>query len=115
MHVPRTTVREAIYYSGRLRLADVSREVLQVRRGLRAAARLSDHAQANKLLVCSEAARAALRHALCVFAQAFVDEVMDLVELGPQADALVGLPGLFGLSVEARKRLTVSVARCQRG
>lgn len=35
--------------------------------------------------------------------QAFVDEVLELVELGTQRDALVGMPGVFGLSVEQRK------------
>lgn len=40
---------------------------------------------------------------------AFVDEVMDLVELRPLADSIVGLPGMSGLSVEQRKRLTIAV------
>ncbi|GAV62861.1 ABC_tran domain-containing protein/ABC2_membrane domain-containing protein/PDR_assoc domain-containing protein [Cephalotus follicularis] len=39
----------------------------------------------------------------------FVDEVMDLVELNPLRDALVGLPGVSGLSTEQRKRLTIAV------
>ncbi|XP_058208544.1 pleiotropic drug resistance protein 1-like isoform X1 [Rhododendron vialii] len=39
----------------------------------------------------------------------FVDEVMELVELTPLKGALVGLPGLNGLSTEQRKRLTVAV------
>ncbi|KAJ0586561.1 putative ABC-type xenobiotic transporter [Helianthus annuus] len=39
----------------------------------------------------------------------FVDEVMDLVELNPLRDALVGLPGVNGLSTEQRKRLTIAV------
>ncbi|KAJ0755439.1 putative ABC-type xenobiotic transporter [Helianthus annuus] len=39
----------------------------------------------------------------------FVDEVMDLVELNPIKDALVGLPGVNGLSTEQRKRLTIAV------
>ncbi len=46
---------------------------------------------------------------VCHVSQEFVDEVMTLVELGPQAGALVGLPGQFGLSVEQRKRLTIGV------
>ncbi|KAL8260853.1 hypothetical protein R6Q59_024902 [Mikania micrantha] len=41
--------------------------------------------------------------------QSFVDEVMDLVELNPLKDALVGLPGVNGLSTEQRKRLTIAV------
>ncbi|KAI4348998.1 hypothetical protein L6164_009657 [Bauhinia variegata] len=39
----------------------------------------------------------------------FVEEVMKLVELNPLRDALVGLPGVNGLSTEQRKRLTIAV------
>ena len=39
----------------------------------------------------------------------FVQEVMELVELTSQRNALVGLPGLTGLSTEQRKRLTIAV------
>ncbi|KAI3789672.1 hypothetical protein L2E82_02474 [Cichorium intybus] len=39
----------------------------------------------------------------------FVGEVMELVELTPLKDALVGLPGVNGLSTEQRKRLTIAV------
>ncbi|KAH7553399.1 hypothetical protein JRO89_XS12G0007400 [Xanthoceras sorbifolium] len=39
----------------------------------------------------------------------FVEEVMELVELQPLRDALVGLPGVEGLSTEQRKRLTIAV------
>ncbi|KAK7284890.1 hypothetical protein RJT34_19644 [Clitoria ternatea] len=39
----------------------------------------------------------------------FVEEVMELVELEPIRDAIVGLPGVDGLSTEQRKRLTISV------
>eukprot|EP00257_Ricinus_communis_P024859 XP_025012273.1 pleiotropic drug resistance protein 1 isoform X10 [Ricinus communis] len=39
----------------------------------------------------------------------FVEEVMELVELTSLREALVGLPGVNGLSVEQRKRLTVAV------
>jgi ABC-type multidrug transport system ATPase subunit len=41
--------------------------------------------------------------------QQFVEQVMDLVELAPLRNALVGLPGVSGLSVEQRKRLTIAV------
>ena len=41
--------------------------------------------------------------------QQFVDEVMELVELDNLRDALVGLPGITGLSTEQRKRLTIAV------
>ncbi|KAK9820341.1 hypothetical protein WJX72_009201 [[Myrmecia] bisecta] len=40
---------------------------------------------------------------------AFVEEVMELVELTPLSNAIVGLPGHSGLSVEQRKRLTIAV------
>ncbi|KAK9030821.1 hypothetical protein V6N11_032231 [Hibiscus sabdariffa] len=39
----------------------------------------------------------------------FVDEVMVLVELSSLKDAIVGLPGVTGLSTEQRKRLTIAV------
>ncbi|XP_039117320.1 ABC transporter G family member 44-like [Dioscorea cayenensis subsp. rotundata] len=39
----------------------------------------------------------------------FIDEVMELVELTPLKEALVGLPGVNGLSTEQRKRLTIAV------
>ncbi|KAK4489208.1 hypothetical protein RD792_005003 [Penstemon davidsonii] len=40
---------------------------------------------------------------------AFVDEVMDLVELDNLKNAIVGIPGVSGLSTEQRKRLTIAV------
>lgn len=40
---------------------------------------------------------------------AFIDEVMDLVELDNLKDAIVGIPGVTGLSTEQRKRLTIAV------
>ncbi|CAK9168101.1 unnamed protein product [Ilex paraguariensis] len=39
----------------------------------------------------------------------FVEEVMELVELNPIRNSLVGLPGIDGLSTEQRKRLTIAV------
>nr|QVT92313.1 ABC transporter [Salvia miltiorrhiza] len=39
----------------------------------------------------------------------FVEEVMELIELTPLRGALVGLPGVSGLSTEQRKRLTIAV------
>ncbi|KAL5975219.1 ABC transporter G member 39 [Asimina triloba] len=41
--------------------------------------------------------------------QMFIEEVMELVELTSLKDALVGLPGVSGLSTEQRKRLTIAV------
>ncbi|KAI4380936.1 hypothetical protein MLD38_007066 [Melastoma candidum] len=39
----------------------------------------------------------------------FIEEVMELVELVPLREAIVGLPGVNGLSTEQRKRLTIAV------
>ncbi|XP_024964759.1 pleiotropic drug resistance protein 1-like isoform X3 [Cynara cardunculus var. scolymus] len=39
----------------------------------------------------------------------FIEEVMELVELTSLSEALVGLPGVNGLSTEQRKRLTIAV------
>ncbi|XP_042517442.1 pleiotropic drug resistance protein 1-like [Macadamia integrifolia] len=39
----------------------------------------------------------------------FIEDVMDLVELDSLREALVGLPGVNGLSTEQRKRLTIAV------
>ncbi|KAK1279749.1 putative pleiotropic drug resistance protein 7 [Acorus gramineus] len=39
----------------------------------------------------------------------FVEEIMELVELTSLRDALIGLPGVNGLSTEQRKRLTIAV------
>lgn len=39
---------------------------------------------------------------------AYVEDVIQLLELEDQADAMIGFPG-FGLSVEARKRVTIGV------
>lgn len=39
----------------------------------------------------------------------FIEEVMELVELTSLRNALVGLPGVNGLSTEQRKRLTIAV------
>ncbi|XP_012089672.2 pleiotropic drug resistance protein 2 [Jatropha curcas] len=39
----------------------------------------------------------------------FVEEVMELVELNPLKNFIVGIPGIDGLSTEQRKRLTIAV------
>ncbi|XP_038694315.1 pleiotropic drug resistance protein 1-like isoform X3 [Tripterygium wilfordii] len=39
----------------------------------------------------------------------FIEEVMELVELNPLRKALVGMPGVDGLSIEQRKRLTIAI------
>lgn len=38
----------------------------------------------------------------------YVEEILELLEMQDLADALIGFPG-YGLSVEARKRLTIGV------
>lgn len=39
----------------------------------------------------------------------FIEEVMELVELTPLKNAIVGLLGSNGLSTQQRKRLTIAV------
>ncbi|XP_038878639.1 ABC transporter G family member 38 isoform X2 [Benincasa hispida] len=39
----------------------------------------------------------------------FVEEIMELIELTPLRDSLVGFPNVNGLSIEQRKRLTIAV------
>ena len=41
--------------------------------------------------------------------QSFMKEVLETVELYAMKDALVGIPGVSGLSTEQRKRLTIAV------
>ncbi|PON32553.1 ABC transporter-like [Parasponia andersonii] len=41
--------------------------------------------------------------------ETFIEEVLELAELNMLRDALVGLPGVNGLSTEQRKRLTIAV------
>lgn len=41
--------------------------------------------------------------------QEFVKEVLETIELDELKDALVGMPGIDGLSTEQRKRLTIAV------
>ncbi|XP_021746264.1 ABC transporter G family member 32-like isoform X1 [Chenopodium quinoa] len=48
-------------------------------------------------------------HADQITQRRFVDEVMELVELTSLSGALVGIPGVDGLSTEQRKRLTIAV------
>ncbi|EKG19816.1 ABC transporter-like protein [Macrophomina phaseolina MS6] len=40
---------------------------------------------------------------------AYVEEIINLLELAPIADALIGTPGVGGLGVEERKRVTIGV------
>ncbi len=47
--------------------------------------------------------------------RAYVDEVIDLIDMTDRMYSLVGQPGVSGLSVEQRKRLTVSCGPLVRG
>ena len=121
IHSPQTTVREALSFSGHLRLPkdqskrDVEAFVDQVRWSTRAkpmvdcaSVSLDDLvAEGRAGIISSIVACACLLPAQpgrCLPLQ-----VMDLVELTPLRNTLVGLPGASGLSVEQRKRLTIAV------
>ncbi|XP_042413622.1 ABC transporter G family member 36-like isoform X1 [Zingiber officinale] len=91
IHSPHVTVYESLVYSAWLRLsADVNSTTRKVCPRL--------NRQANM--------RSLIEHELL---QMFVEEVMELVELTLLRNALVGLPGVDGLSTEQRKRLTIAV------
>lgn len=45
----------------------------------------------------------------CSLFQEFVNQVLETIELDEIKDSLVGIPGISGLSIEQRKRLTVAV------
>ncbi|KAJ4846128.1 ABC transporter G member 36, partial [Turnera subulata] len=53
--------------------------------------------------------RRVLEGAFSYHAKLFIEEVMEVVELDDLRQVLVGLPGLSGLSMEQRKRLTIAV------
>ncbi|KAI6669865.1 hypothetical protein NL676_004750 [Syzygium grande] len=86
IHSPYVTVYESLLYSAWLRLAkDVNKETRKAR-------------NCDTIFFINIS-----------FKQMFVEEVMDLVELHALRNALVGLPGVDGLSTEQRKRLTIAV------
>ncbi|PAN43887.1 hypothetical protein PAHAL_9G000300 [Panicum hallii] len=80
IHSPNVTVYESIIYSAWLRLS-------------------SDVDDSTKKVVTQGK----------LLTEMFVEEVMALVELDVLRNALVGLPGVSGLSTEQRKRLTIAV------
>ncbi|XP_042473406.1 pleiotropic drug resistance protein 2-like isoform X1 [Zingiber officinale] len=96
IHSPYMTIYESLVYSAWLRLA-------------------SDIDNQTRLVSCNFCFHpiAPLRvlhyYELICLMQMFVEEVMELVELDTLRDALVGLPGVNGLSTEQRKRLTIAV------
>lgn len=64
----------------------------------------------NKIFKNKKFYKLALDHIVYfVQLQMFVAEIMDLVELDNAKDAIVGIPGVSGLSREERKRLTIAV------
>ena len=60
-------------------------------------------------LVLSAVLSAPLMCACMLQVREFVKDVLDIVELTPLRNTLVGIPGISGLSVEQRKRLTIAV------
>ncbi|KAI8020167.1 ABC transporter G family member 42 [Camellia lanceoleosa] len=88
IHSPQVTIHESLIYSAFLRLP---KEVNKVEK-----------------MVEGQVLKQTLSLSLFIF-PGFVDEVMDLVELNNLKNAIVGLPGITGLSTEQRKRLTVAV------
>ncbi|XP_024532454.1 pleiotropic drug resistance protein 1 isoform X2 [Selaginella moellendorffii] len=87
IHSPNLTVEESLIFSAWMRLSE------KVDRSTRAVS-------------CSSCA---LKYSTTYTVQMFVEEVLELVELASLRGALVGVPGVTGLSVEQRKRLTVAV------
>lgn len=135
MHTPAQTVREALWFSGRLRLGtEVSDEqvreqsILVVTTGEHgriqpASQPASQHAEDQvKRTVCrlhscipASTVRAetngAIVYVLLPQVRAYVEQVIDTVDLTDQSFSLVGLPGATGggLSTEQLKRLTIAV------
>lgn len=97
IHSPHVTVYESLVYSAWLRLppevdAETRKVGASILRGI--------------LLSASVHYRLLNRN---IWVQMFIEEVMELVELTSLRGALVGLPGVNGLSTEQRKRLTIAV------
>ncbi|KAF4379723.1 hypothetical protein F8388_023740 [Cannabis sativa] len=92
IHSPYVTVHESLIYSALLRLgSDVKKETRKASCFNKIIRKLKNQ---NRL------------H--CVRGM-FVEEVMELIELNSLRNALVGLPGVNGLTTEQRKRLTIAV------
>ncbi|KAL6006088.1 ABC transporter G member 42 [Asimina triloba] len=99
IHSPQVTVRESLIYSAFLRLP---KEVIDEEKMVTPRHRkLSEHIApyySNEQMSETQNDQ-----------NIFADEVMELVELASLKDAIVGLPGITGLSTEQRKRLTIAV------
>ena len=99
IHSPQVTIRESLLYSAFLRLPkDFDNETKVVSLQTLISFSNMTWCQIVILLTCK-------RFKL----QAFVDEVMELVELDNLRDALVGFPSVTRLSTEQRKRLTIAM------
>jgi len=107
IHSPHVTVYESLLYSAWLRLPpEVDSEARKV--GEKKTFNLLAHKQFITILHCKLLLEF-LANWINSWMQMFVEEVMELVELTPLRGALVGLPGVNGLSTEQRKRLTIAV------
>ena len=94
IHSPQVTVYESLLFSAWLRLP---RDVDSNKR--KVSSRKNAISMFSRFSV----------HCLPLHVQIFIEEVMELVELKQLRHALVGLPGVNGLSTEQRKRLTIAV------
>ncbi|KAK0583748.1 hypothetical protein LWI29_002496 [Acer saccharum] len=109
LHYGEMTVRETLDFSGRCLgvgiryelLAELSRREKEV--GIQLDPEIDAFMKAT--VVAGQETSLVTDYVLKVF----VEEVMELIELQPLRDALVGLPGVDGLSTEHRKRLTIAV------
>ncbi|RVW28719.1 Pleiotropic drug resistance protein 1 [Vitis vinifera] len=96
IHSPHVTIHESLLYSAWLRLpADVDSKTRKIRFKFGLNFTLGKGAGSNLVDLESKLM--------------FIEKVMELVELAPLKDSLVGLPGVNGLSTEQRKRLTIAV------
>lgn len=105
IHSPHVTVYESLAFSAWLRLLP---EVDSTTRKVLLVFFFNKHYQTSKIdiLVVSSG----LPSCVHIYGlQMFIEEVMELVELTSLRGALVGLPGVTGLSTEQRKRLTIAV------
>ncbi|KAL5975218.1 Pleiotropic drug resistance protein tur2 [Asimina triloba] len=113
IHSPHVTVYESLLYSAWLRLpSDVSSDTRKVSDHILDLSNLKgNHTRVlNPDLITSANLAGQENHTVYLLSpQMFIEEVMDLVELNSLRDALVGLPGVSGLSTEQRKRLTIAV------
>lgn len=97
IHSPHVTVYESLLFSAWLRLPpEVNSETKMV-------------CNCDRILIENCVKAMFVLNQMMWLLQMFIEEVMELVELTPLREALVGLPGVNGLSTEQRKRLTIAV------